>query len=178
MEEHYLELDLGKLEKTPKQLTLFLTGWIYPTNTSINVNLSQQSDLPIRKLPSLWVPDGNGEWKPRRASWGSPAARPRRWRWRLTPASFRQGDYRVRVVTSAEIYWDDVFFTVDEPAGRAERNAARACLRPSALPRLLEGAAAGSDAPQLYDYSQVEQSSDLGRRCKANSPATATSASC
>src|SRR6185436_5207312 len=116
VEEHFLELDLGKLESTPKQLTLFLTGWIYPTNTSINVNLSQRTDLAYPKLPSLWVPDGKGSWKLAQGFMGFPVGKTKTMAVEIDPTVFPPGDYRVRVVTSAEIYWDDVFFTVNEPA--------------------------------------------------------------
>ena len=52
-----LELDLGPLED-PSQLTLFLTGWTYPTTVSLNVALGRDPALGLPEPPSLAVPDG------------------------------------------------------------------------------------------------------------------------
>src|SRR5690606_15101754 len=42
-DEHYLEFDLGELSN-PQRITLFLAGWIRPTDTNINVALDQNPD--------------------------------------------------------------------------------------------------------------------------------------
>ena len=47
VDEHWLELDLGDLSEA-KQGTLFLTGWIHPTDTSLNVSFT---DHPDRNSP-------------------------------------------------------------------------------------------------------------------------------
>jgi hypothetical protein len=157
VEEHFLELDLGKLENTSKQLTLFLTGWIYPTNTSMNVNLSQRTDLAYPKLPSLWVPDGSGGWKLAQGFMGFPGGKTKTMAVEIDPSVFPPGDYRVRVVTSAEIYWDDVFFTVNEPAAELTETPlelASAHLHYRGFSKELPREAS---APQLYDYSQVSK---------------------
>src|SRR5262249_24542287 len=61
-EEHYRELDLGALLH-PKKITLFLTGWIRPTSSSLNVALSQNPERDEPRAPSLWVPDTAGAWQ-------------------------------------------------------------------------------------------------------------------
>ena len=61
-EEHFIELDLGDLSGA-KNVTLFLTGWIFPTDTSINVSLSQNPDREAPKPPSIWLPNESGEWR-------------------------------------------------------------------------------------------------------------------
>ena len=157
VEEHYLELDLGKLVSKPNHLTLFLTGWIYPTNTSINVNLSQRTDLAYPKLPSLWVPDGSGGWKLAQGFMGFPGGKTKTMAVEIDPAVFPPGDYRVRMVTSAEIYWDDVFFTVDEPAAEITETPlelASAHLHYRGFSRELPREAS---SPQLYDYSRASK---------------------
>ena len=157
VEEHYLELDLGKLD-APQKLTLFLTGWIHPTNTSINVNLSQRPDLEYPKLPSLWVPDGSGDWKLAQGFMGFPGGKTKTIAVELDASVFPPGDYRVRVATSAEIYWDDVLFTVNEEAAEVTEtplDLVSADLHyrgfSKELPRRI-------NAPQLYDYSQISTS--------------------
>jgi hypothetical protein len=157
VEEHYLELDFGKLESKPDHLTLFLTGWIFPTNTSINVNLSQTPDLAYPKLPSLWVPDGKGGWKLAQGFMGFPGGKTKTMAVDIDPAVFPTGDYRVRVVTSAEIYWDDAFFTVNEPAAELTETPlelASADLHYRGFSKEVPGE---RSSPQQFDYSQVNK---------------------
>ena len=110
---HYLELDLGKLEQ-PGRVTLFLTGWIFPTDTSINIQLSQDPQLAGPRLPYLTIPDGNGGWKTAREFIGFPGGKTKTIAVDVTELC-QSGDHRMRVCTSAEIYWDAVFYTVDPP---------------------------------------------------------------
>lgn len=174
VEEHYLELDLGNLDghaagsgdprrtqsgdshrTRPDHLTLFLTGWIFPTNTSINVNLSQTTDLAYPKLPSLWVPDGKGGWKLAQGFMGFPGGKTKTMAVEIDPALFPPGDYRVRVVTSAEIYWDDAFFTVNEPSAELTETPLEltsADLHYRGFSKEIPGE---RSSPQLFDYSQV-----------------------
>jgi hypothetical protein len=114
VDEHFLELELGAFESPPKLVTLFLTGWIYPTNTSINVNLSQHPDLEYPRLPYVHVADGNGGWKEAQAFMGFPGGKTKTIAVELPGEVFTGGQHKLRICTSAEIYWDDVFFTVDE----------------------------------------------------------------
>ncbi len=112
-EDHFLELDLGALGDA-KQVTLYLTGWIYPSGTSVNVGVSQNPDLPQPKPPSLSVPDGNGGWREALPFMGFPGGKTKTIAVDLT-GLFTSGDYRVRIDTNLELYWDQIFYTVDEP---------------------------------------------------------------
>jgi hypothetical protein len=109
---HYLELDLGPLEN-PKRITLFLTGWLYPATTSMRVGLSQdRTNLPLRP-PALEVPDAQGQWQEVRPFMGFPGGRTKTIAIDLTGA-FLTNDYRLRIATNLEFFWDAAFFTVDE----------------------------------------------------------------
>lgn len=110
--EHYLELDLGKL-KDPNTIRLFLTGWVFPSDTSLNVAISQNPQLDSPQPPSLWVPDANGVWKKIMPFMGFPGGKTKTIAVDLSNA-FLTDDYRVRIATTMEFYWDHVFFTVDE----------------------------------------------------------------
>ena len=112
VEDHFLELDLGKLED-PKTITLFLTGWMFPIPTSLNINLTQESHAPVMKPPSLWVPDAQGEWQEVRPFMGFPGGKTKTIAVDLS-GIFPAKDYRLRIMTNMEIYWDAVNFTVDE----------------------------------------------------------------
>lgn len=114
VEEHFLELDLGDL-RNAKRVTLFLTGWIYPSGTSVNVGVSQNAKLVQPKPPALFVGDGNGGWKEALPFMGFPGGKTKTIVVDLS-GLFVADDYRVRIATTMEFYWDQLFFTVDEPA--------------------------------------------------------------
>ncbi|NQV24436.1 MAG: VCBS repeat-containing protein [Rhodopirellula sp.] len=111
-EAHFLELDLGQLDK-PENITLFLTGWIRPTDTSLNVAISQRPDLESTQPPSVQVPNADGKWINVRPYMGFPGGKTKTIAIDLSDA-FLTDDYRVRIATTMEIYWDHAFFTVDE----------------------------------------------------------------
>jgi hypothetical protein len=110
-EDHYIELDFGRHEE--RRATLFLTGWIRPTGTSMNVALSQDPTLPAPRAPSLWTPDASGQWREVRAFTGYPGGKTKTIAIDLTDA-FAGDDHRLRIATNMEIYWDEAFITLDE----------------------------------------------------------------
>jgi len=111
-EPHYLEFNLGDLSGA-KDVTLFLAGWIRPTDTSLNIAISQRPDLESTQPPSIFVPDETGEWQQVRPFIGFPGGKTKTISVDLS-GIFLTDDYRVRVATTMEIYWDEAFFTVDE----------------------------------------------------------------
>jgi hypothetical protein len=151
--EHYVELDLGAL-KDPQRITLFLTGWIFPTDTSLNIAFLQDPETDGPRMPSVWVPDEDGEWKETVAYMGFPGGKTKTIAVDLSGA-FLTDDYRVRIKTTAEIYWDEAFYTVDEPAVELRQ-----------MPLTLESAdlhyrgfsqavAYRENSPRLYDHCRV-----------------------
>eukprot|EP00913_Durusdinium_trenchii_P013410 g12591.t1 len=110
--EHFLELDLGRL-KQPRKIMLYLTGWVFPSDTSINVWLSQNPHLPSPRPPSIWVPDAAGRWKNTIPYMGFPGGKTKTIAVDLSKA-FLADDYRLQIRTTMELRWDAVFFTIDE----------------------------------------------------------------
>jgi hypothetical protein len=111
-EEHFLELDLGPLPGAD-QITLFLTGWMRPTDTSLNVAISQNPHLAAPSPPALWVGDGAGGWRLARPFMGFPGGKTKTIAVDLS-GLFTADDNRLRIVTNQEFFWDAAFFTVDE----------------------------------------------------------------
>ncbi len=111
--EHALVLDLGPVAKDSR-VVLFLNGWIFYTDTSINVSLSQRKDLS-HFPPVLEVPDGKGGWKVAMESFGFPAGKTKTMPVDLT-GLLDPADPRVRIRTTMAIFWDQAYVTVDEPA--------------------------------------------------------------
>jgi len=106
-EMHDLILDLGDVQDT-ENLHLFLNGWIFPTDASINVALSQSNQLKI-KHPSLEVINEFGQWEEVIPSIGFPSGKNKTVIVDLSD-KFLSKERKVRIITNMEIYWDYVFF--------------------------------------------------------------------
>ncbi|MDZ4688844.1 MAG: CRTAC1 family protein, partial [Planctomycetaceae bacterium] len=155
-EPHYLELDLGPLD-SPRQITLFLTGWIYPTDVSLNIALDHDPELSGPKPPSLWTPDATGEFREVRPFIGFPGGKTKTIAIDLTN-TFTGSDYRLRIPTTHEIYWDSAFFTVDEPPADVRMTPLK-LLSADVHPRgFSQPNLPQPNAPETYDYSQVSTS--------------------
>jgi hypothetical protein len=116
-----LELDLG-LERRPERLTLFLTGWIYPTDTSINIGLAENMQLPGPTPPAISAPDASGEWVPIVPFCGFPGGKTKTIAIEIAGEQFPAEDFRLRISTSLELVWDAIFFTLDEPEVEIRRH--------------------------------------------------------
>jgi hypothetical protein len=115
-EPHGLILDLDEDAGKPGTF-LVLRGWIYPSDASINVALSQQQVLRA-EMPVLEVRDAQGRWvsPPGRGTIGFPAGKDKTVVIDLA-GLFPTRDHRVRLRTSMQIYWDQAFVAEDVAAG-------------------------------------------------------------
>lgn len=111
VQTHAIVLDLGSAPNDAPVM-LFLSGWIFPTDTSINVALSQHPTINP-SFPSVAVKDEMGEWKTVIDMIGIPAGKNKTINVDLT-GKFLSRDRRVRIETDMQIYWDMAFFTVGE----------------------------------------------------------------
>jgi len=109
---HDLILDPGKIGQS-KHLYLYLNGWIFPTDASINVALSQSDKLKVN-APILQVINKKGEWKTAITNLGFPMGKDKTVIADLS-GKFLSKDHRVRIVTNMEIYWDYIFFANSNP---------------------------------------------------------------
>ncbi|HSB37379.1 MAG TPA: VCBS repeat-containing protein, partial [Thermoanaerobaculia bacterium] len=111
VEPHTLTLELPEAREA-RRVMLYLTGWIFYADTSINVSLSQRRDLAAQP-PVLEIPDGRGGWKSALPSLGYPAGKTKTMPVDLSEILDRS-DPRVRIRTNLAIYWDRIVYTVDE----------------------------------------------------------------
>ncbi len=117
VEPHDLVMDLGATAGGSDTF-LFLRGWIYPTDASINVALSHQSSIELAS-PSLEVRDANGQWRTVVANIGFPSGKDKTMVIDLA-GIFPTADHRVRIRTSMQIYWDEAFVGRDLPQSAAK----------------------------------------------------------
>jgi hypothetical protein len=111
--EHYIELDLGN-GKTDGQQWLVASGWIYPTDSSVNVAISQGSQQPPHGI-RVEVPNGNGGWKVVQDNIGFPAGKNKTMLINIAGIFEPGTERRVRLYTNMEIYWDQ-FLVGEQPA--------------------------------------------------------------
>lgn len=152
VESHAIILDLGDVPDD-KPVTLYLHGWIFPTDTSINVALSQNPAINPR-FPSVAVKDKIGQWKTVIDMIGIPAGKNKTITIDLT-GKFLSDDRHVRIETDMQIYWDAAFFTVgaqDVPMEITEMNPDSADLHYRGFSEMSRP---NPHAPHLFDYQKV-----------------------
>jgi len=92
---------------------LYLNGWLYPTDASINVALSQSEQLKV-VTPYLQVLDKDGNWQTVIENLSFPTGKNKTIVVDLTN-KFLSANSLVRIRTNMEIYWDYIFYTIDDP---------------------------------------------------------------
>jgi len=157
VESHDLILNLGREAGSPST-HLFLRGWIYPTDASINVALSQQTAISLAP-PSLEVRDLNGAWKTALASIGFPSGKDKTLIVDLA-GIFPTADHHVRLRTSMQIYWDQAF--VARTLGQATSHVTD--LQPTSANLHFRGFSrmyrkGGRYGPYWFDYASVAKES-------------------
>ena len=115
--DHFVELDLGDAAPASGPLWLIANGWLHPTDSSINVAISQGQQEQAKPL-SLEIPDGRGGWQLVRPNMGFPAGRKKICLFDLTDV-FKSGiPRRLRLRTNLEIYWDSFAWAVGLPGAQ------------------------------------------------------------
>ena len=160
--DHYVEVDLGDDVPATGPLWLIANGWMHPTDSSINVAISQGQQEKAKPL-SLEVPDGRGGWTVVRPNMGFPAGRKKICLFDLTDV-FKSGiPRRLRLRTNLEVYWDSLEWAVGLP--RAELRIAR--LNPDAADLHHRGYSvinqANDSSPQIPDYNRLSGSKQVWR---------------
>ncbi len=113
MQPHELILDPGPITQSDS-LFLFLQGWIFPSDASINMNTAQSQRIRSQ-APVIDVKDKSGNWVTAIPWFGFPRGKNKTVVVDLSGV-FRSDDRRIRIRTNMQIYWDRAFFA-DEVNG-------------------------------------------------------------
>jgi len=153
---HDLMLDFGDLSGSDS-VHLFLTGWIFPTDASINLALAQRGEAGVI-FPYVEVKDLQGRWR-RVADVGFPSGKSKTVVVDLT-GKFLSADHRVRLRTNMEVYWDQAFVA----AGGASSPAVITTLEPAGADVHYRGFSrmyrkGGRYGPEWPVYSEVSRES-------------------
>ena len=154
-EMHELILDPGELRNN-ENLFIFMNGWIFPTDASINVALSQSEKLKVTS-PVIQVINNKGEWETIINDVGFPMGKDKTVIADLS-GKFLSKDRRIRIQTNMEIYWDQIFFSdriSNAPVSSTVLEPVSADLHYRGFSR--EFKKGGRYGPHWFDYSEVDK---------------------
>ncbi len=146
-------VDPGEIRNDQK-LYLYLYGWIFPTDASINASISQSDRLQMIP-PMIEAINSEGEWELINDKLGFPMGKDKMIVADLS-GKVSESDPRIRIRTNMQIHWDQIFFSQGEPdapvrASRLEPKAADLRYRGFSRP-YRKG---GRYGPHWFDYSTV-----------------------
>jgi hypothetical protein len=108
-----LDLELADPLLPSSQVQLILHGWIFPTDTSLNIAIDQNPKLDPPQPPALWARDKDGNWKEVLPFMGFPGGKPKSMVVDLTGKLPFEAT-ALRIEGSQEIYWDRIALAVDQ----------------------------------------------------------------
>ncbi len=160
--DHYVEIDLGNDLPASGPLWLIARGWLHPSDSSINIAMSQGDRVHPRPL-SLEVPDGRGGWRVARPNLGFPAGRNKTCLIDLSGLFHPGQPHRLRLRTNLEIYWDQIQWAQGLP------------MAPIKILRLVPQSAdlryrgfsvihqANASSPEIPDYNHLAATTQIWR---------------
>jgi Tfp pilus assembly protein PilF len=111
---HFVEIELP--EEAPRAGPLWLVGrgWVHPTDSSINVAITQGAHAAPESL-SLHVADRDGRFRAVRTGLGFPAGKDKTVLIDLSGLFPADGPRRLRLATNLEVFWDQLGWAVGRP---------------------------------------------------------------
>jgi Tfp pilus assembly protein PilF len=112
--DHFVELELPEAAPRRGPLWLIGQGWVHPTDSSVNVAISQGAHAAPKGL-SLQVADAAGRFREVRAGLGFPAGKDKTVRIDLAGLLPATGPRRLRLATNLEVFWDRLGWAAGRP---------------------------------------------------------------
>jgi len=144
--------------RAAKNVMLYLTGWIFYGDTSIQVSLSQRGGDASGERPFgpvLEVPDGRGGWRVAIPAMGYPAGKTKTMPVDLSNVLVRD-DPRVRIRTNLALYWDRIVYTADDPKPPTEISPSRLLSARLAFRGFSRMRRESPDGPHVFLHDDVE----------------------
>jgi len=148
-----LILNLGEIDPS-EDICLFLNGWLFPSDASINASISQSDEIKIIS-PYVQVINKKGEWETIIDNLSFPMGKDKTIVVDLT-GKIPTSDSRIRIRTNMEIYWDHIFYTINNPSApirSSKLNPYSANLHYRGFSR--EYRKGGRHGPHWFDYKDV-----------------------
>ena len=160
--DHCVEVDLGEDAPQSGPLWLIAKGWMHPTDSSVNVAISQGQEVHPQPL-SMEVPDGKGGWVVVRPNLGFPAGRKKICLFDLAGIFRPDTPRRLRLRTNLEIFWDSIEWAKGLPDTRL--NTVR--IDPATADLHYRGYSVinkpNASSPEVPDYGQLSSSKQVWR---------------
>ena len=160
--DHFVEVDLGKDVPASGPLWLIARGWVHPTDSSVNVAISQGHHQRAQPL-SLEVPDGHGGWHTAKSNLGFPAGRKKTCLINLENIFLPGTPRELRLRTNLEVYWDQIEWARGLPDTRLKVTH----LDPALANLHYRGYSvvnqANASSPELPDYNRIAASTQIWR---------------
>ncbi len=161
---HWIDLDFGELatpnsDSKEPSMYLVLTGWILPTDTSLNIQIDQNPELPAIEFPSVWVPDPSQahRWREAIPFMGFPGGKTKTIVVDVSDILVTD-DPRLRIRTSAQIYWDSAKLAIQSEPPALKVHDLGLLSAEVAYHGFSKRIAGDPQQPETYDYQQASLS--------------------
>ncbi len=157
---HYIEVEISK--ETPQDAWLVARGWVRPTDTSVNVAISQgEHSLPFGLRLEAQLSDGS--WEIIHPDLGFPSGKSKTVLIDLAPIVQRSESQRLRLHTNMEIYWDALY-----TAGKLDDSLAQVThMLPESVDLRYRGFSVAREAdrssPELPEYDTLSGTAQIWR---------------
>jgi tetratricopeptide (TPR) repeat protein len=160
--DHYVEIDLGNDAPQSGPLWLIAKGWMHPTDSSINVAISQGEEVHPQAL-SMEVPDGKDGWRVARPNLGFPAGRKKICLLDLAGVFRPNTPRRLRLRTNLEIFWD----SLEWARGLPDIQSTTVRINPEIADLHYRGYSVidkpNASSPEVPEYNQMSSSKQIWR---------------
>lgn len=159
--DHWVELELPQDAPQAGPLYLLASGWIHPTDATVNIAIGQNS-IPQPQDLSIETMDARGVWSTARKGLGFPAGKMKTVVLNLTGLFHPGQSRRLRLRTNLEIYWDQLAWATGVPdqnrIQHLQLSAAELRYRGFSAVR-----AANPSSPELPDYDRLASTGQIWR---------------
>ncbi|HEY1499916.1 MAG TPA: FG-GAP-like repeat-containing protein [Acidobacteriaceae bacterium] len=160
--DHFVEIDLGGDLPASGPLYLIARGWLHPSDSSVNVAISQGQHQQPKPL-SLEVTNVRGGWTVARPNLGFPAGRNKICLIDLTGAFAPGTPHKIRLRTNLEVYWDQIQWArglPNTPLKTTHIDPAAANLRYRGYSEVRQ---ANASSPEIPDYNRIVSTTQIWR---------------
>jgi len=141
---------------------LILSGWMRPTDSSINLALSQGSIDPPTGI-KVEIYSTSGEWKVLHEDYGFPAGKLKSILLNLEGHFSENSDKKVRLTTTTEIYWDGIFQADKADSNQIVEHRLEPILKELRYRGFSEWNRADYRSPKLPTYSEIASTNQRWR---------------
>tara|TARA_R100001143_G_C3361105_1_gene135929 strand:- start:3159 stop:6620 length:3462 start_codon:yes stop_codon:yes gene_type:complete len=141
---------------------LILSGWMRPTDSSINLALSQGTIQPPKGL-KVEINNREGDWVTLHEDYGFPAGKLKSILLNLEDQFSENADKKVRISTTTEIYWDGIFQADKVETSRMIEHSLKPVRKELRYRGFSEWNRADERSPKLPTYSEISSTNQRWR---------------